>query len=108
MAVLVNLASQAYAAGKQTFPVAVPANVKTLELTLTREGWPAGDIASASILWSDGSGASVVISGVALDRHGSPATTFEFEVTKPAGVTNGTASLNILQAVTSAVTVVSA
>lgn len=111
MAVLLNLASTAYGVGPVgPFPVTVSANVVTLLAQLSRPlgAWPGGVVATVNISWSDGTGCQVSLEGGDLTRHGSPVLTSDLLVSKRLGVTQGTVSVNVLQALTTAVTVTSA
>lgn len=107
MAVLVNLASQAYSVGTHAFPVTV-ATGASLEVDLTCAGWPTGDVVSASVIWSDGSGGTVVAMGGGKNRDGTDKTVFRAVIGKPIGVTQGNVTVGVLQALTTAITVTSA
>lgn len=106
MGQIVNLASQPYAVGLQSFPVTVPAGVTSLDIVVTRVGWPSGHVAAASVVWSDGSGCGATFDGgTQLDFRGNPRTTAEITISKQPGVTQGTVTVNVLQALTAAITV---
>lgn len=108
MTVHVNLPSHAYAVGQQQFPITVGANITALIANFTRESWPDGAVAKIDMLWSDGEGSSFTLSGGSfLDRHGvlSNPPSVTITVSKAPGITQGTVTFHVLQAITTAITV---
>lgn len=105
MATLKSVASKAYAVNTYTIPFTIPAGMAGLRFTFTRESWPAGLVASAEIDWSDGSKVSSSFSGGAVVMGGVAITKSFFEVPKPAGVTSGTAVVQVLQGLTTSILV---
>ena len=102
MAIIFTSPSQSRAVGLSSIPFSgVDPASKTLRVTLTREAWPAGLIATAIVTWADGSGGSFSVSG-------NPAVTAlasVLEVSKAQGQTSGTVDVNVLQVATTAITI---
>jgi hypothetical protein len=100
MAVLLNQASKVYAQGPLgPFPITVAVGITLMDVSLTREAWPAGQVATVRIDWSDGTAVEVQLwGGTAVARGGGVQATSDFSLNKPAGITTGTVSGNVIPA----------
>ena len=78
--------------------VGVPAGTKLLIATLTRVGWPAGLVMRATITWSDGEKVIATFNG----GSSAPA---KAGIGVPTGLTSGTIDVDVLQALTTAISV---
>lgn len=111
MTVIASLSSRVIDVRSEQDPLLIPfsgqpATVGRFLLTLTREAWPVGQVASVSV--RDGNGnqlmAATLAGGDILDRQGNVATTSSISCPKPAGVTSGTVRAVINQQFRTAVT----
>lgn len=103
--IIANIASRSYTPGQTTIPINVSAALTYFTLAFSCVGWPTGDVVDATILWSNGMGGGVNLDGGQVDKHGSPLTSVSVSVSKPAGITQGTIKANVLQAITTAISV---
>jgi len=106
MTTLLSLAQTAYGVGSNAYAVTVPAALTQLSVSLTRVSWPAGAVATMAVVWSDGSGSTCAFQGgTVLNKQGAAAATADVAVSKQAGTTQGVVTVNVLQALTTALTV---
>lgn len=106
MSTVFSRPSQAYGTGVRQFPVSgLPAGQLQITLNLTRESWPAGVVAVLTIKYSNGLGITSSVTGDSLlDKAGAERTSLSIGINKPAGITAGTITVDVQQAVTTTIT----
>jgi hypothetical protein len=89
-----------YAPQTRSIPFTVPVGTKTVTVSLTRVDWPAvGEVARIKITWPDG---DTSILGFHGGVNGSVA---RGGTVPPAGLTNGVADVEVIQALRTAISV---
>lgn len=109
MTVLIDVGERNWNAQDNTFPFTVDAVATRLKLTLTHPDWPEGDCVHIDVTWPNGhTGTFSSGGGVVRDKAGNPTggtTILTWTCNKPPGVTSGTARVQTMQALRSAVLV---
>lgn len=106
MAILASLPSTTYNPRTLNQGFSVPQGSTALKITLTRQAWPEGRVGSCRITWSNGDFADVTLNGGAMiGRDGNEILQSFLSMSIPPGVSSGTASVVVLQATTTAITV---
>lgn len=98
MAVLVSRNQRSYTPQTVSLPFTVSAGVRMVMVTLTRPSWPAGVVIRGRVVWANGeeTQAEFIGDGTLPAKVGTGV---------PTGVTSGTAFVEVLQNVTTAITV---
>ena len=109
MAVLVDVGERNWPVQDNTFPFTVEAGATRLVLTLTHPDWPEGEVIRIFVTWPTGdTGQFSTGGGPVVDKAGNPTgglAVLTWSCWKPPGVTTGTAHVEVMQALRSAVLV---